>query len=121
MSLHFFKLTEVNDHEGETWHFWLQAEGNADALHAIRTAISEFDDAAAQQREEECPYFLGGMLVPESEVDIVVRHGEDGYMAQHTKLTGVLTLPSPFGPDHLDELYKGGVRDLFAKAEAAAR
>lgn len=71
----FMRFTETNDHEGETWTFWLQIAGNREAL--------------------------------------LTKWGGQGYMNYHTKVTGTLTIPTDFAPDHL---YKGDIAKLFAEA-----
>ncbi|MFI6304317.1 hypothetical protein ACIBCH_20800 [Amycolatopsis thailandensis] len=101
----FIALTETNDNEGETWRFWLQLDGNEDQLEHLRAAIAGAD--------EEETYDLDSVddAVPESEVDVLVKHTLSGYMAYDHKVTGLLEIVD--GWTDIDELYKGGVRGLF--------
>jgi hypothetical protein len=123
----FVKLTEVNEHEGETWRFWLQVDGNEAELGRLRGAI----DAVAQiygDGEPGCPFVLAALSDAKSEayVDVLVDETQDdeGYMAPNHKITGTLSVPSwpapgDFGSHIEQDLYKGGVAKLFR--ETAAR
>lgn len=104
----FARYTENNEHEGETWVFWLQYDGNEDALSALDDLIAE---AVGDSEPEEYELDLD-TLIPEWEVDTLVKHGGQGYMDYHHKVTGKLTLPSDLG-EYLEDLYKGGVKKLF--------
>lgn len=79
--MNYVKFSEINDWEGETWHFWIPAEGNEEALKALQSALGESEE-----------YELDLTPVPESEVDVLVKHTDSGYMAYHNKLSGALTL-----------------------------
>jgi len=100
----YVKFTEENDHEGETWTFWLPVEGNEHALAA-------FAEWLADQGPRVEDYNLE-LEARESEerVAALVEHGGSGYMAYHTKVSGLMSSP----PDNPDRLYKGGIRGLFA-------
>lgn len=115
MSKTFAKLTENNDHEGETWRFWIPTEGNEEALTRLSTAI---ENAGADKCDIE--YELDLNPVPESEVDALVKHTGTGYMAYDTKLAGVLTLSdevlAEIEADDGQPLYKGGIKDLMVVA-----
>lgn len=103
----YAKLTERNDHEGETWHFWIPMAGNEDALTRVTGLLDPDDD--------EAEYQLNQHPTPEFEVDILVKHDESrGYMPAHTKLAGQLVIPDDFD---VDRLYKGGIRDLMLEQE----
>lgn len=107
----FVKFTENNDHEGETWNFWLQVDGNEDAIAELRALIADQEDE----------YELAEETTPESEVDVLVKHTGMGYMRYENKVVGVLTLPDT---DALDDLYKGGIKDFYKAvklADVAAR
>lgn len=112
----FVKFTEFNDHEGETWVFWLQLDGNEMNLVALEQIIQD-----VQGREAEEPYSLDMSIeLPEEHVDVLVEHGGSGYMDYHNKVSGVMKDPFyvdlvtdvGYGPE-LDGLYKGGVNTLF--------
>lgn len=109
----FAKFTENNDHEGETWHFWLQLGGqNTREFKRLEALLDELDPNGEQ-------YSLDMTPVDESEVDILVKHSEQGYMLQHNKVTGNFVCPtiiidSDDAIEELDqELYKGGIERHF--------
>lgn len=111
----YVQFGEQNGHEGETWTFWLQLDGNEASLNRLRDVIAEYEEASGEESE----YTLDlDVRLPERAVDVLVEHGGGGYMAYHTKVSGVLTVPddllqhTEYGPS-LDRLYKGGVQDLF--------
>jgi hypothetical protein len=106
----FISLTEANDHEGETWRYWLQLDGNENELEHLRAAIAGADE------EETYEVAANDTAVPESEVDILVKHTGCGYTTYENKVTGVLELPDDFD---CDQLYKGGVAGLFKAAASA--
>lgn len=105
--LRFVKFVEHNDWEGETWVFWLQQNGNEDDLAKLAELIG--DDSEDYELDQNA-------VLSERDVDVLVKHGNVGasYLDAHTKVTGVLVLPDDLADD-LDALYKGGLRDLFAK------
>lgn len=107
--MNYLKFSEENDQEGETWHFYLPVYGNEVELEKLRQYLT----AAQDDVTWDLAYQLGTDLIPESEVDILVKHADDGYMSQHNKVSGLLTTPD-FDPHH-DPLYKGGIRDQFTE------
>lgn len=124
----FLKLTEENEHEGETWRFWLQVDGNEDELVRLRGAI----DAVAQlydDGEPGCPFVLDALSKAKDEayVDVLIEQADEeegGYMASDHKITGTLAVPSWPAPADYDnrieqDLYKGGIRDLFRESATA--
>lgn len=116
--MNFVKLTEHNDNEGESWNFWLQLDGNEDQLKQLESWIGTFDDYGEG-------YELNMTPVPESEVDILVKHSDSGYMQYENKVTGTFTCPQPSeavtsgnaggeGYEWLnDNFYKGGIEGHF--------
>lgn len=84
--MNFVKFTEHNDNEGEDWNFWLQLDGNEADLETLQEFLIQFDD-------NEESYELNMTPVPESEVDILVKHSGQGYMNYENKVSGVMTLP----------------------------
>lgn len=108
--LRFMQFTEINSWEGETWHFWLQVNGNEAALDALSVRLTEADTEG---------YDLGDRVADEHTVNVLVNHADgDGYMPEHTKCLGQLVLPEDF--DDADKvLYKGGIKDLFRPAGGA--
>jgi hypothetical protein len=100
----YIRLTEVNEWEGETWHFYLPVAGNSEALAALKELIDNADDDFGFSLSE---------TLTEDEVDTLVRtaNGDTSYLAAHTKLTGRLT-----AINDLDKLYKGQIVDFFSDA-----
>lgn len=108
--MQFVQFTEINDHEGETWHFWLQLDGNEREI----TKLSDLLDEAAAEATFELDYTLTGNIEPENVVDKLVQYADSGYMATHNKVTGKFTCPEVLG-DNADNLYKGGICAHFVK------
>lgn len=105
----YLKFTEVNEHEGETWHHYLPVEGNEAALGRLRDYLAK----AKAECQWEFPYTLGSEAIAESDVDTLVKHSDVGYMMEHTKVVGFL---KDFDADaEADDLfYKGEIDKLFA-------
>lgn len=104
----YLKFGETNEHEGETWHHYLPIEGNEAALERLRDYLAK----AKAQCQWEFPYTLGTEPIAESEVDVLVKHAEVGYMMEHTKVVGVLgDFDTDADPDDL--FYKGQIDELF--------
>lgn len=109
----FVPFVEHNEHEGESWTFWLQVQGNEEGLERLEVLLDD---------EELYEIDLDTEL-SEAQVDTLVEHGGGGYMAYHHKVTGVLVLPESLDSDDvprsvvmeaLDEhLYKGGIKGMF--------
>lgn len=101
----FTPLEEHNDHEGETWTFWLQRDGNEDSLQALSEALSAGN-----------AYWYAMNLdvaISEHDVDVLCEYGGQGYMDYHNKVLGKLEIPDGVSDDEFETLYKGGVRGLF--------
>lgn len=113
----FVKLTENNEHEGETWHFYIPIDGNEAAIGQL------LDVTIGLDQDIDEGYSLDVTPIPEVEVDILVKHADTGYMANHNKLTGVLTLPEDFDERMADEdsdpLYKGQIKEYMKVTENA--
>lgn len=107
----FTLFRESNDHEGESWTFWLQRDGNEDALSFLAGEL----EAAEKQFKWDFPYKLElDATLDEHDVDVLCEYGGQGYMDYHNKIVGKLVIPEDFtaaGDD--DFLYKGGVSHLF--------
>lgn len=118
----FVKFTENNDNEGESWNFWLPVTHNKKSLERLKKIVDLANSAGFDEAFE-----LDMTEVAESEVDILVKHTDQGYMNYENKVTGVLILPdfddALFDPqDEVDEavfdwtndyLYKGRIQELF--------
>lgn len=96
----WYKFTEHNDNEGETWHFFIQlTEEERDHLEQLTE-----DDGS--------PYSISAKVFAEFEVDIMVENSDCGYMNTYNKRPApypmdIMDLPLDF--EELDELlYKGG-------------
>lgn len=110
----YAKLTERNEWEGETWYFWIPIEGNEDSLDSLGKAIDHIDDES-----EKTTFELDLTPVPESEVDILIKHEEGDnttYMDAHNKIAGKLVLPeealAQLTAGEIQPLNKGGIRDF---------
>lgn len=105
--MNFVKFTEHNDHEGEDWHFWLQLDGNETQLGALALNLNTFDDDGESFELDLTP-------VPESDVDVLVKHGGQGYMNYQNKVTGTFTCPKiEEYSDIFDNFYKGDITRSF--------
>ncbi len=115
--MRYVKFVEDNDHEGETWTFWLQLDGNEVEMDRLERVLDEYESRI----EGDSEYMIDtGVELPEHDVDVLVEHGGEGYMANHTKVQGVLTVPdgliedTDYGPE-IDRFYKGGIKSLFVE------
>ncbi len=110
-NLKFVRFDETNEHEGETWTFWLQVNGNEDQLDKLWNLLI---DAAGD--DEDFAYDLSSYTeetLPEEHVDVLVKHAAgDGYRAAHEKVVGRFVCPDSLG-DGADDLYKGKIAKLF--------
>lgn len=111
----FVKFTEINDWEGETWYFWLQLDNNESELKELESWLGTFDDNGQEYELDMTP-------VDEKEVDALVKHGGQGYMDYHNKVTGIFICPQPSeevqkndeGGNWLsDNFYKGDIERHF--------
>lgn len=116
----FRRFVETNDHEGETWNFWLQVDGNKNTLDLLGDQLGKL------QKLIDWPFVLTAEQLEEREVDLLIRFGESGYMNQHNKVNGACWLPAVFATTDFtslvygevtdevtDLLYKGGIQKLF--------
>ena len=102
----YVRFTEENDHEGETWNFYIPVEGNEEAIEKLRELLepAEF-------------YDLSEETFPEFEIDILVKHTaeDNGYNPAHNLLGGKLDLSGceanldEESDDFDDPFYKGGI------------
>lgn len=102
----FVCYTETNDHEGETWTFWLQLEGNEENLGHLERILDEVNSELIDPEYE----LFGYDVLPEEHVDVLVQYGGEGYMSMHNKVVGRMT---PIDSYSTPELYKGGITKLF--------
>ncbi|MFJ4653784.1 hypothetical protein ACIP5Y_21165 [Nocardia sp. NPDC088792] len=106
------RFIETCDHEGETWNFWLQVDGNMTALAVLGDKLDAINEPLIDR-----PFVLEVDQLDEPEVDLLIRFGESGYFMQHNKIDGSLQLPKNFLALDFeavtDHLYKGAIRDFF--------
>lgn len=114
----FVKFTEYNDHEGESWNFWLQFDGNEQQIDKLLSLLKEFDG------RDDC-YELDLKTVDESEVDILVKHTGSGYYPYNNKVVGEFfcpTIETELLKDEFedqafewldDNFYKGRIKEMF--------
>ena len=109
------RFIETNEHEGETWNFWLQVDGNMTALDILGNHLDGLYEDFGEW--DECPFVLEDDQLEAHEVDLLVRYGDEGYMNQHNKVDGSLTLPKDFTEGNFEavtkHLYKGGIKHFF--------
>lgn len=109
------RYVETNDHEGERWTFWLQTDGNSTALAILDDVLTKHNGALGEY--EDPMFVLGEEQILGNEVDVLVRFAESGYMKQHNKVDGSMSVPKGFASmdsETLTEhLYKGGIEKLF--------
>lgn len=108
----YVTLTEDCEYEGETWRFYIPVEGNADALSKLAEALASFADQGPEA------FTLDLTPIPESEVDVLVKHGGDtDYMPAHNKLVGRLVIPddvlAQLAAGDEESLYKGDIDDFM--------
>lgn len=104
----FFRFTERNEWEGETWHFYIPMIVNEEAYKKLWNYCESI---------ESDPYKISKELIPENEVDILVKHSESGYLHFHNKLDIRLDVSKVekailFDTPEEADLYKGGIRGL---------
>lgn len=116
----FVKLTEVNDHEGETWVHWLQYTGNEEEIEKLDKLLKQWRDDSTYDLE----YTLDlEVRAPEDKVDFIVKHGGQGYMDYHNKHTGTFTCPEDPGMEETTEDWEDPNvlrEDLFYKGQIAS-
>jgi len=107
--MNFIKFKELNDWENEDWNFYLQVDGNEEEIEKLKEII------------DDCEFYrIDDILIPENEVDILVKHSECGYMTYENKVVGKLDTSgikklSTLDVDDIDGdvLYKGGIKNFF--------
>lgn len=96
----WYKFTETNDNEGETWHFFIQLTDK------------EYEHLDELLMDADIPYRISGKIFSEMEVDILVENSDSGYMNTFNKRPApysMSVMDLPEAGDELDELfYKGG-------------
>lgn len=99
----FTRLTEENDWEGETWHFYIPTQGNEENLAKLAALVAT--DGRFDVEEQQ---------FTEAEIDTLIAYGDDtDYLHAHNKLSGTLAEVSD-----VDTLYKGGITDYLTAGGA---
>lgn len=106
MSKEYIRFTEQNDHEGETWHFYIPIKGNEKKIAKIRELI-------ANEYAEDF-YAIADKVYEETRVRILVEESDSGYMAQHNLVRKIAKLPNKVDWESEDPFYKGALFDCEA-------
>ncbi len=103
----FFTFREYNDWEGETWNFCFPKEGNEEAISLLEKFI-EMDGTYGA--------YSFGPEIKESELDVLVKRGESGYLHFWNKIDAVMDIDKikkAIGEvDDEDPFYKGGIINM---------
>jgi hypothetical protein len=101
----FYTFSENNDHEGETWNFYISLT-DEEAIH-FSTVMEQ-----ASVEAEEFPYeFDAKDTLTEKEVDFLVKRSRGGYMSEHNK---VKSLKKPILELTTDDFLEN---DIFYKGD----
>ena len=116
MSRKYVMFTENNDWEGESWDFFIQYDGNEEELKAL------YDNIHLHDLSETYELNLS-KIIPEYEVDFVLKYAKDGYMMSHNKISGKLKFSERVMTSYKDYdspkectdslLNKGGIEDMY--------
>jgi len=103
--LEYFKFTETNELEGETWNFYVPLTDEQEAR--VRELI-------ASRHEHESPYSLSTDPVTEEEVDdLMATRGTTTVVAEHNKCGPLDTeLPRSLYPEN-DFFHRGAPFDVI--------
>jgi len=103
--LEFFKFTEMNEWEGETWNFYVPLTKEQEAR--VRELIAPGD-------EHESPYSLSTEPVTEEEVDdLMATRGTTIVVAEHNKCGPLDTDLPPTLHSENDFFHKGASFDVI--------
>lgn len=102
MTKKYYEFVENNDHEGESWSFYVPLT-EEEYLH-LQNVLSNFT--------QEQPYVLEEDEISEKDVDKLVKKSKSGYMPFHNKCSGskVALLAVTFEDiEDDDPFYKGNI------------
>lgn len=102
------RFIEQNESEGATWDWWLQLDGNETPMEILASYLE-----TAREADNFYPYEMTEDLLPEHDVDILVKHAQEDYFPLSNKVDGTLKLPKVIDDEFDARLYKGGIRDFF--------
>lgn len=103
----FYKITEHNDWEGEHWRFYLVQDDNELFIERLKEAIAKFDEYGDTLE-------IGDSLVPEKDVNTLVKHSGSGYMPYHNKVDKIISpdvIEMGSEEDFFQCINKGGLFD----------
>jgi phosphodiesterase/alkaline phosphatase D-like protein len=108
----YYRFDEYNDHEGETWSFFIPVRNNKTLVSSLKKLLK-----AAESIGDDNGFSISDEILTEAEVDTLVKYGDCGYMDRYNKLTGVLDLSAleaaESSEEFVDLLYKGGIQDMM--------
>lgn len=109
-TMKFVPFTEENDHEGETWRFWLQYTGNETEIEKLAVLLIKLSYG-----NEDFPYKLDlNDLLNEHDATVIVEHGQSGYMDYENLVPGTFACPTVENDeDDADIFYKGRITRYF--------
>ncbi len=106
----YFRFTEHNDNEGETWHFFIPVKDNKETIKNLKTFLEGLS---------ENEYEISDKLLEYTEVEVLCKNTDSGYMDFNNQLFGKLILPKlemhKNGYIEDDPLYKGGIQNFMEK------
>ncbi len=117
----FIRFQEYNDHEGETWNFYIpyDSEKEREAVTKLAEILS-----FSQEPEFDDEYFKFDFenLLWEYEVNTLIKYSSQGYMSQHNLIDGEFQETKyirfmedeDVGDTLPDYLYKGGIQKFFS-------
>lgn len=115
----FVRFTEQNDHEGESWSFYLPYETEAD-INAVLSV--KFIVERLTEDDDDSSYYLAlDNIIFEHEVDALVRLGGYGYMDYHNKIDSPFNEFKCINVSEMEIfalgefLYKGGIKLLYGE------
>lgn len=123
----YFRFTEDNEWEGETWHFYIPVKGNEEAVASIRASIERINEYNAANKGCEIQYSFSAKLYTRNQIDALIDCDDDecSYMAAHNRLCGYLKAPKLaviLNEDSISEwtkhFYKGGIAELMARRKS---
>lgn len=105
-------FSEHNEHEAETWNFYIDKEGNEEAIKRMQAKLA---------KHKLLDRYEFGDDIPLREVKILVKHSRSGYTRFERHLPGRLNLGDDFDEwdeEQLDDcLYKCGIEGFIEKWE----
>lgn len=114
--VYFVGFAEFTDDGAQYRRWWLPYQGNGQQLEHLKKVI-----AAVNEWDGERIYRMTGDLVPEQDVDTVMRYGSrDGLLPSENKLAGLLIIPTSVQNDAAEawaRLRSGGIERLMHHQE----